>query len=205
MTAKKTTAKTESRSKKAPPAKRKPNAANTKAKAQENVISWIHEYCTKAELAVILDMAMRNVSDHAAKGSFVPAAKNGMFKTLPSIQTYVRKLREMAAGRAEELRNPLADERLRSAQVERELNEIKLSNLRGEMLSAAEVSENWAAFGGQVKAKLLSVPTKVRARIPHMTAHDQETVKEIIVDILNDLADEVEATVIGGDERDVRP
>jgi hypothetical protein len=41
--------------------------------------------------------------------------------------------------------------------------------------------------------------------IPHLTAHDAETIRTLVKDMLNDLADEVEASVTAGDPSHVKP
>lgn len=210
MTAK-TTAKKAGKSVKTvtPKPKKQPETAvvksKSKARTPETAASWIPQICTKGDLSVILDMAMRNVSDQAARGVLVAAPKRGMFLTLPSIQGYISRLRETAAGRNTETVSPLKEEQLQETKVNRQIAELKLANLRGEMVSANEIEENWSTFAGSVKSKILSVPTKCRAKIPHLTAHDQETIRDIVHDILNDIADEIEASVIGGEGKDVKP
>ena len=155
------------------------------------------ETCTAGDLAVILGMAPRNVRDWAAKGVFV-RTNSGRYLTLPSVQGYVKTLREQAAGRAT-ANGDLAEEKAANERIKREINEIKLAQLRGDVLTLEEVTDSWTKFALIVKGAMLSIPTKARGTIPHLTAHDGETIKRICRDTLTDLSKQAEAVVIGGD------
>lgn len=165
---------------------------------------WIPETCTKADLSVILGISLRSLTDLDTKGILVRAPKRNLYLTKPSMDAYLGRLRQTAAGRSEEVRNPLADERLANEKLVRQMNEIKLAQVKGEVLTLDEVSESWTAFAAQVKSAVLTIPGKARTSIPHLTNHDGETLKKMCRDVLNDLANEVEAGVIGGNKNDVK-
>lgn len=166
---------------------------------------WIPATCSKRDLSVLLDLSIRTLTDLAATGILIPAAKNGTFQTGPSVKNYIEKLRKAAANRADEQRNPLNDERMADVRVNRQISELKLAQLRGEMLSLDEVTESWTKFAALIKQAALGIPSKARSQIPHLTAHDAETLKTLMKDMLNDLADEVADSVVGGEPDDVRP
>lgn len=166
---------------------------------------WIPEICTKSDLSVLLNISIRALGDLDAKGVLVKAPKNGTYFTQPSVTNYIEKLRTAAAGRSEEQRNPLSDERLADARVNRQIAELKLAQMRGDILTLDEVTESWSKFATAVKTASLSLPSKARTMIPHLTAHDAETIRTLVKDMLNDLADEVEASVLAGSPDDVKP
>jgi phage terminase Nu1 subunit (DNA packaging protein) len=166
---------------------------------------WIPEMCTKTDLSVLLNLSVRALSDLDAKGVLMKAPKNGTYFTRQSVANYIEKIRAAAAGREEGQRNPLNDERVASERINRQISEVKLAQMRGEMLTLDEVTESWTKFAAVVKAAALSLPTKARTMIPHLTAHDAETIRTLVKDMLNDLADEVEASVIAGDPDNVAP
>lgn len=166
---------------------------------------WIPATCTKRDLSVLLGVSIRTLTDFAATGILVPAAKNGTFQTAPSVKNYIEKLQKAAAGRTEEQRNPLNDERQREIKVNREIAEMKLAQLRGEVLTLDEVMESWSKFAAMVKSAALAIPSKARTQIPHLTAHDAETLKTLMKDMLNDLADEAADSVVGAEPDEVRP
>lgn len=166
--------------------------------------AWIAETCTKTDLSILLGLSIRTLTDMAATGVLVAGTKKGTYQTVPSVQNYVKKLREVAAARSDEQRNPLNDEKLLTERVTRQIREIELAERRGEMLSLDEVSENWTAFARKVKAAFLGMPTKIRQKLPHLSAADGEIIRKVVRRILQDLAKEVEASVISGDPKDVK-
>jgi phage terminase Nu1 subunit (DNA packaging protein) len=166
---------------------------------------WIPDVCSKADLSLLLGISIRALGDLHAKGVLVPAAKRGTYQTIPSVNAYIDKIRAAASGRLDEQRNPLNDERLKDVRVNREISELKLAQLKGELLTLDEVTDSWTKFAAKVKAAALALPSKARTQIPHLTAHDGETLKTLIKDMLNDLADEVADSVVGGEAGDVKP
>jgi phage terminase Nu1 subunit (DNA packaging protein) len=165
--------------------------------------AWIREQCTKADLSLLMNVSIRSLTDLDQRGKLVRAPKAGLYLTLPTLNACWDSIRLVAAGRVQESQNPAAVERLKSDTIDRQIREITLKKLKGEVLTLEEVDESWSTFAGQVKAVMLTVPGKARTRIPHLTAHDQETLRAMIKDMLVDLAAEVEASVIGGSGQDL--
>lgn len=166
---------------------------------------WIPDICTKPDLSNLLNLSIRALGDLDAKGVLVKAPKNGTYFTRQSVANYIEKLRAAAAGREEGRTNPLADERVASERINRQISELKLAQMRGDILTLDEVTESWSKFAIAVKTAALSLPSKARTTIPHLTAHDAETIRTLVKDMLNDLADEVEASVPTGNPDDVKP
>jgi phage terminase Nu1 subunit (DNA packaging protein) len=169
----------------------------------ETKAAWIREQCTKADLSVLMNVSMRTLRDLDSRGKLVRAPKSGLYMTVPTLNACWDHLRLVAAGRVKEAESPLAAERLKTETIERQIREITLKKLKGEVLTLEEVDESWSTFASQVKAVMLTVPGKARTRIPHLTAHDQETLRTMVKDMLVDLAAEVEASVIGGSGKDI--
>jgi len=158
--------------------------------------------CSAADLAVVLGINRRNVLDWAARGVLVKTA-NGRYQTVASIQAYTKALREQAAGRATS-NGDLADEKAQNERIKREINEIKLASLRGDVLTLDEVADTWTKFASAVKGSVLALPTKARGTIPHLTPHDGETLKRICRDMLADLSKQAGAIVLGGDGKKIK-
>lgn len=165
--------------------------------------SWVPDTCSKADLSVILNVSTRAISDYHQKGYLVQAPQRGRYMTIPSIHGVIDKLRAAAAAKATSTGRSLQDERAETEALVRQIKAIELAKLKGEVLLQSEISEAWSNFASRVKQSVLAIPGKMRATIPHLTAHDAETVKRLCRDMLDDLADEVEATVVGGDKRDI--
>ncbi len=162
------------------------------------------DVCSKSDLSVLLKLSMRTLTDLAATGVLVPAPKKGTFLTVPSVSNYVEKLRTAAANRAEEQRNPLNDEKLLTEKVTRRIQEMKLAEMEGKVLTLEEVSESWSGLALKFKSTLLSIPVELRQDLPHLTAHDGEVIRKTVRQKLRELAKEVEDSVIAADAKDLR-
>lgn len=161
----------------------------------------LQQYVTRKQMAALMDMSDRKLTDLISMGLAVQGPTNRQFDALKTIHNYIGHLRKQAAGRATSNGMNLSDVRAEREVVEKHISEIKLAQLRGEVLPLPEVSEAWNAFATSVRTKFMSLPTKVRSGMPHLTAHDGEAMKKIIRGELEDLADEVEATVVGADPK----
>jgi hypothetical protein len=70
---------------------------------------------------------------------------------------------------------PLAkatEQRARLASAQADLAELKAAERRGELLAAAEVTAAWCAVLRTVRSAMLAVPSRVGARLPHLTTLD---------------------------------
>ena len=150
-----------------------------------------------------MGISMRTLTDMNARGLLVRAPKTGLYLTVPTLEACWAHYRGVAADRSREMNSPLAIERVKTLTVERQILEITLDKLKSEILTLDEVKEAWSTFASQLKAVMLTVPCKARTRIPHLTAHDQETLRNLVKDMLVDLAAEVDASVIGGSGKDL--
>lgn len=169
------------------------------AKTKPAKASLLPETCSATQLSEILGLSRRNVLDWANRGVLVKAGA-GRYRTVESIHAYIAHLRESAAGRATTKGVTLADERAMLTATQRQIQELKLAQLKGDVLTLEEVAESWSEFATSVKGMVLALPGKARQTIPHLTAHDGETLKRICRDSLTELAQEVAAVVIGADE-----
>lgn len=166
--------------------------------------AWVPATCSRGDLSVILDVSVRTVGTYAQKGLLVEAAGRGRYQTLPSIKNVINSLRESATNKASSTGLSLQDERALTEKVEREIKALKLAELRGEVLTLAEVLDSWSAFAGNVKGAILSIPAKARTMIPHLTTHDGGVLRDMCRDVLQDLSEEVSATVIHGNPKDLK-
>ena len=172
----------------------------------KNVISGgkFPDVCSKTDLSVLLGVSVRTLTDLAATGILVPAPKKGTYLFRDSVQNYVKKLQRAAANRADEQRNPLNDEKLLTERVTRQIQEMKLAQIKGEVMSVEEISDSWTDFARKVKSTFLSIPTKLRQKLPHLTAADGDVMRKTVRRMLQDLAKEVEGSVIAADPADVK-
>ncbi|QGZ94881.1 hypothetical protein [Terricaulis silvestris] len=80
------------------------------------------------------------------------------------------------------------DHRQRLVLAQAEHAELKNRALKGELLSRGAVVAEWSAILREVRAGVLSAPSRIRSRLPHLTQHDVATIDEVLRAILTDLA-----------------
>jgi len=77
-------------------------------------------------------------------------------------------------------------DRLNAAQAR--LAELKAFHLEGELLARAAVLAEWSSILREIRAGILAAPSRIRAQLPHLTAHDVAVVDSVLRDVLTDLA-----------------
>ena len=133
-------------------------------------------------LAGLLDMSEASVRQYAAEGVFVKAGR-GQYLLAPSVRNYVRRLREIAAGRQGKELNAV-DENARLKIAQRRNYELKNAMLEGSTVPVEAIAPAWARVMRAVRCAMLAVPGKARFRLQHLTPHDAEILNEIIRDQL---------------------
>lgn len=169
------------------------------AKSIEVAGKWIPATCSAHDLVLIFGISRRAVADLVASGVVVSAAQRGRYQTIPSIHGYMEKLRKSAAGRGDGETAAEQNAKLRSIDIE--MAQAKLDKIRGDSLSLNEVADAWSALAKAIKSAVLALPNKARSTIPHLTAHDGETLKLLCRDTLDLIADEIEAGVVGIEDK----
>ncbi len=89
-------------------------------------------------------------------------------------------------------------ERWRLSQVRREMEEITLSERRGEVVQVDEARALVIDKFTVVKTRLLGVATRARQRMPHLSYDDVELLESLIREALEELADDDEEIDDGG-------
>ena len=129
---------------------------------------------TVGEMAALLGVSEREVRDLAKRG-LLRRLQRGTY-ALSSITGYVTHLRAIAAGRGgESAALTLSKERARLAREQADEREMRNRQLRAELVPAADVAREWSDVLRTVRAGVMAVPSRVRATLPHLTAHDVAT------------------------------
>jgi phage terminase Nu1 subunit (DNA packaging protein) len=63
-------------------------------------------------------------------------------------------------------------QRARLAAAQADLNELKAARMRGELVEASAVEAEWSVILRRVRAGMLAVPSRVAARLPHLSRHE---------------------------------
>lgn len=167
--------------------------------ARVGLVESLPETASGAELASLFNITPRFVRDLAERGILVRADDKGGkgFAVLASLRAYMDHLRRMAAGRTSEGLS-LADERAKTEQLkQQELIDRKADRDR-KNIPREVVREGWTRFATIVRTSFLSLPSKIRAAVPHLTAHDTVTIGAIVRERLEDAAAEIEGGAVPG-------
>lgn len=65
-----------------------------------------------------------------------------------------------------------SEQRGRLAAAQADLAEIKAAKMRGELVEASAVQAEWSGILRTVRAGMLAVPSRVAARLPHLSKYD---------------------------------
>ena len=119
---------------------------------------------TIGEICALLGVTATAIRELASAG-IVRRIGRGSYDIDGSVTSYCRHLREGASGRGGEL----ANERARLAREQADQVAMKNRALRGELVEVAEVQRTWTGIARSVRAGVLALPTRVQARLPHLT------------------------------------
>ncbi len=140
------------------------------------------------ELAAVLGVNDRTVRALNERGLVVKRGR-GRYALLASVTAYVEHLRGIASGRGDEaLVFDLTRERARLAKEQADKQALQNEALRGSLVSADDVKREWASVLRTVRSKLLSVPSRIRQSLAHLTAHDVEAIDAELRRTLEEIA-----------------
>ena len=107
--------------------------------------------------AALTDLKKRGIAVHLAHDAYDMTA---------TTRAYVQHLRGMAAGwgTGDQAAN-LTSERARLAKEQADAQAIKNAKLRGELVEASEVERTWADALRQLRARIMAVPSRLRAEL----------------------------------------
>ncbi|WP_191569056.1 terminase small subunit [Paracoccus yeei] len=128
------------------------------------------------QLGEILGLNERTVRDLVDRG-VVTRTGRGRYDLFGSILAYVEHLRAVAAGRGGEAASyDLTRERARLAKEQADERELRNATLRGELVEVEAVKREWTDILRSIRSRVLSVPSRVRQSLPHLTGHDVERI-----------------------------
>lgn len=140
------------------------------------------------KLGDVLGISERAVWDLADRG-IIERAGRGRYDLFTGIHAYCGHLRSVAAGRGGEAASyDLTRERARLAKEQADERELRNATLRGELVEAEAVKREWADVLRSVRSRVLSVPSRVRQSLPHLTGHDVERIDSELRRALEEVA-----------------
>jgi len=115
---------------------------------------------------------------------------------------YIRRLREIAAGRAAAGDLDLATERAALARAQREKIEMQNAVTRGELTPTALLEQVLAKAAAKIAGVLDAIPSMVRRRVTTLTAADVDLIAGEVAKVRNTVAAMSLADLAEGDEAD---
>jgi phage terminase Nu1 subunit (DNA packaging protein) len=140
------------------------------------------------DLAGLLGVGESTIRALAGEGRLVKLAR-GRFDRDASVRRYCEHLRAVAAGRGGPSGvESLTAERARLAREQADGHALKNAVSRGELLPAERVTATWRATLADVRARMLAVPSRVGARLGHLTRDDVAAIEAEVRDALREAA-----------------
>ncbi len=141
------------------------------------------------ELAKLLGLRSPQMLDvHAREGHLVRADRKGWFKLAESIMAMAEHLRSVAAKhRSGDGKHDVAAESAQLKAAQRRLTELRIKAMEGDLVSAPEALSVWGEFAKDVRATLLSLPSRVAGELPHLVPNELEILKHLARDMLSEL------------------
>ncbi|MBV6635866.1 MAG: terminase small subunit [Mameliella sp.] len=107
-----------------------------------------------------------------------------------TVGRYVEHLRGVASGRGDEGQVlTLTGERARLAREQADAQALKNAKLRGELVEASEVERTWSDTLRQMRARLMAIPSRLRADLPNLDPEVLTALDRALRDTLTELAD----------------
>ncbi|MBR3370894.1 MAG: terminase small subunit [Rhodobacteraceae bacterium] len=159
------------------------------AEAPYNLSGAIPPELNESGLATLLGVGASRIRTLARDGVLVRGGK-GRFDTRKSLQGYLENLRVHAAraGRPSEGGDALKKAKTRLAEEQAAKAELQNAALRAELVESSVVQREWQNILRDVRSTVLAVPSRVGAKLPHLTAHDVAEIDREIKSALEALA-----------------
>lgn len=149
------------------------------------------ETCTTAVMAALIGADQRTVRNLADRDILIRAGRNA-FDVKASLPRYCKHLRDAASGR---LDDTAAAARTRLANARAEVAEAEAGKKAGRLVDVSEFDRRWGDECKTIMAAIISAPTSISIRLPHLTKHEFAEIDTVLRDKLTELADGAERTL----------
>lgn len=141
---------------------------------------------TAAELGDWLGLTANRV--HAlGRDGVLPRTAEKTYPLQASVAAYCDHARQLAKGK--ETDADLAAEKLRLAKANAKKVELQNFRAEGALLPAIDVEREWSDVLRTVRAAFLSVPSRMAAKLGHLSPHDLAVLDAEVRDVLLELAE----------------
>ena len=133
-------------------------------------------------VAKLLDLTERRVNQLAKNGT-LPKAARGRYELVPVVRAYIRYLREKSVN-SDVGSDDYATHRARLTKAKADMAEMEREQMSNSLIPAEDVADAWEAMVSNMRAKILSIPTKVAASV--FAANDVSDAKNILKEQINE-------------------
>lgn len=140
-------------------------------------------------LAKLLDITERRVRQLSAEG-IIPKVARGRYEMVGAVRGYIRYLRDLNlqgdVGPAD-----YATQRARLVKARADLAEMEASEMRGDLLSAPDVTAAWTEIVALMRARLLVLPDKLAPVVHETTSINQakDVIKKAVFEVLTEISE----------------
>ncbi|ROT99072.1 terminase small subunit [Histidinibacterium lentulum] len=128
----------------------------------------------------LTDLKKREIAVHLGRDSY---------DLEETVRRYVTHLRSTAARWGDPEQVPqLTAEKARLAKEQADAQALKNAKMRGELVEASEVENTWADVLRQLRARLLAIPSRLRADLPGLDAATVAAIDRALRDTLSEIA-----------------
>jgi|TARA_R110002167_G_C12320755_1_gene619115 phage terminase Nu1 subunit (DNA packaging protein) len=133
-------------------------------------------------ISKLLLLTERRVQQLVKEG-IIPKTERNRYELAPAVQGYIRFLQERMVGNTAA---PIdyQNEKSRLVRIQADKAQIELDHMNEALIETSEVAKEWEAILGDMKSKILSVPTKAAPLVR------DETSTSVIMEILQSFIDE---------------
>jgi phage terminase Nu1 subunit (DNA packaging protein) len=140
-------------------------------------------------IAKLLDLTERRVNQ-LAKDGVLPKSERGRYELVPVVRAYIRFLREKTVN-TDVGADDYAAHRARLTSAKADMAEMEREQMKSNLIPADDVADAWDAMVSNMRAKLLSIPTKSATQT--FAAKNVTEAKSILKDAVNDALKELAA------------
>jgi phage terminase Nu1 subunit (DNA packaging protein) len=135
-----------------------------------------------ATIAKLLDLTERRVNQ-LAKDGVLPKAARGRYELVPVVRAYISYLRDRAVN-SDVGPDDYAAQRTRLTKAKADMAEMEKEQMANSLIPASDVGDAWETMVSNMRAKMLSIPTKVATSV--FVAEDVSETKRIIKEQINE-------------------
>ena len=148
----------------------------------------MNETASGQELAAILGVSTRTITDYASAGICVRIAR-GRYDVRASIPRVVAHLRDTASGRSPGPGDELQSHKIRIAKAQADRAEREAQAATGKLINADEAEREWGDMCALFMRTMMGLPSAIAGVLPHLTRHETTIIEDKVRDALNRCAD----------------